>query len=61
MLLSGTYLQVEDLAYLPERLDIHDAIICSTALALENALGEEVRVITKDEEIKRSSLVKVIW
>jgi len=47
--------------YLPEQLEIHDAIICATCLALQNTLGEEVRLITKDEAIIKSSLVATVW
>ena len=46
---------------LPLKLDIHDGIICATALAIERATGETVKVITRDEEITESELVDVLW
>ena len=47
--------------YLPEQLEIHDAVICATCLALQNTLGEEVQLITKDEAIVKSSIVATVW
>ena len=46
---------------LPADLNIHDAIITATALVIQKALGKEVSVITKDEEIIRSKIVSTIW
>lgn len=47
--------------HLPNKLNIHDAIIVATALTLRDELGEDIAVITKDAEITSSGLVKVIW
>jgi len=47
--------------HLPTTLDIHDAIIISTALVFRNVLGENTGVITKDTKIAASGLVNVIW
>lgn len=47
---------------LPTSLEIHDAIITATALHFNKGLGfEDVIVITKDDEIIQSRLVKTIW
>ena len=42
-------------------LEIHDAIIVATALVYRDVLRQEVTVITKDEAIRRSGLVEVLW
>ncbi|MBI4234193.1 MAG: PIN domain-containing protein [Chloroflexi bacterium] len=41
-------------------LEIHDAIICATALILAQQ-GEEVAVLTADRAIRDSGLVQVVW
>ncbi len=46
---------------LPTELDIHDGIICATALILQKTLKETIIVITKDKEIRDSKLVRVLW
>ena len=46
---------------LPVELDIHDAIICATALAHGLTTGEKTAVLTKDEAIAHSGLVPVLW
>lgn len=46
---------------LPVELDIHDAIICATALAYNRATGLETAVLTRDEAIVGSGLVPVLW
>jgi PIN domain nuclease of toxin-antitoxin system len=46
---------------LPLKLDIHDGIICATALAIERATGQTVKVITRDQEVVESALVDVLW
>ena len=46
---------------LPAGLNIHDAIITATALVIQKALGEEVSVITRDEEIIGSKIVSTVW
>jgi PIN domain nuclease of toxin-antitoxin system len=49
------------LDYLPEDLDIHDGILCATVLALRDTLGEKVGLVTRDDDITTSKLVKTIW
>ncbi len=46
---------------IPLNLDIHDAIICATALVYRDVLGYEVRLISRDEEIMKSGIVEMIW
>jgi len=45
----------------PEVLEMHDALICATALTLQEASGELVPVITKDRRIRDSGLVETVW
>lgn len=49
------------LEVLPINLDLHDGMIVATARILRDHLNEEVVVVTKDEEIKRSGLIPTIW
>jgi hypothetical protein len=47
---------------LPTTLEIHDAIITAKALLFnEKSDYGNVILITKDEEITRSKIVKTIW
>lgn len=46
---------------LPEGLNIHDAIICATALLHRDSLGEDVQVITRDRQIIASGVVETVW
>ena len=46
---------------LPTELEIHDGIICATALVLKKILKEEISIITKDNEIKNFKSVEVLW
>lgn len=46
---------------LPPGLNIHDGIICATALACKDSLREDVQVITRDERIVASGLVETVW
>ena len=46
---------------LPLNLDIHDAIICATALVCKRALGEDTVVLSKDQAITDSGLVSTVW
>ena len=41
--------------------EIHDAIVVATALVYRDVLRQEVTVITKDEAIRQSGLVEVLW
>ena len=54
-------LNEEAVNLLPVQLDIHDAIICSTALACQRAMDEKTVVLTKDEAIVKSGLVETAW
>jgi len=49
------------LALLPVELEIHDAIICATAILLQEEGGDAVRVLTCDRQIAGSGLVKSAW
>ena len=44
---------------MPEGLNIHDALIVGTGLVYKNILGEEVKIITEDEEIINSNILPV--
>jgi len=46
---------------MPHRLDIHDAIICATALVYHKTVHEEATLITRDEAIIKSKLVQTVW
>jgi PIN domain nuclease of toxin-antitoxin system len=43
------------------RLEMHDAIICATALLLAESVGEESQVLTRDRNIVASGLVPTVW
>lgn len=45
----------------PTSLEMHDAFICATALAHQEAAGESVPVITRDKRIRNSGLVETVW
>ncbi len=46
---------------MPRSLDIHDAIICATALVYQKTVNEEALLITRDESLIKSNLVKTVW
>jgi PIN domain nuclease of toxin-antitoxin system len=48
-------------ALVPTGLEIHDAIVVATALLYRDVLRQEANVITKDEAIRDSGLVEVLW
>ncbi len=54
-------LDVQIVEKAPLNLNIHDAIICATALVYKDVLNEDVCLITKDSEIKDSQLVEICW
>lgn len=55
-------MDLDVVSMLPTKLEIHDAIITATALFFKgNPYFEDVEIITKDEEILKSKLVKTIW
>ena len=45
----------------PKSLDIHDSLICGTALVYQKFLQEEVRLITKDKEIINAKVIETLW
>ena len=46
---------------MPPTLEIHDGIICGTALLYRDVLKKEVCLITKDDEIIKSGIIKIVW
>jgi len=54
-------LTLEVLDLMPDGLEMHDAIICATAMLLRDSLGEDVAVITRDREIRESGHVQTVW
>lgn len=46
---------------LPTGLEMHDSIIVATTMLLDQTTGQEVALITRDEQITVSGLVLVIW
>lgn len=54
-------LDINVLRFLPNGLDIHDGIICGTALVYRELMQEDVRLITKDKDIIDSGIVETIW
>jgi hypothetical protein len=49
------------LALLPVELEIHDAVICATALLLQEAGADAVGVLTCDRQIAGSGIVRSVW
>lgn len=47
--------------HLPTGFDIHDAIIVGTTLALKENRKTRTALLTRDEAIRKSSLVETIW
>ena len=45
---------------MPVGLDIHDALIVATGLVYKNVLGQEVKILTEDNEIIKSNILPVI-
>ena len=46
---------------MPTGLDIHDAIICGTALMYQQLLQEDVKVLTRDKAIIGAGVVETAW
>ena len=42
-------------------MEMHDAIVCATAVLIAETTSEDVQVITKDETIVASGLVETVW
>ena len=47
--------------FAPVKLEIHDAIIVGTAINLSQQHDQPVYLITRDEAISKSGLVRVLW
>ncbi|MBA2124458.1 hypothetical protein B9J78_05965 [bacterium Unc6] len=45
---------------MPEGLNIHDALIVATGFVYKNMLGEDVMLLTEDEEIIKAAVFPVI-
>ncbi len=45
---------------MPEGLEIHDALIVATGLIYKNALNEDVRLISDDEDIIKAGIIAVV-
>ena len=45
---------------MPEGLNIHDALIVATGLVYKNVLGEDVILLTEDEEIIKAAVLPVV-
>ena len=54
-------LDINVIRFLPDGLNIHDGIICGTALIYRELLKEDVRLITRDKEIIDSGIIATIW
>jgi len=54
-------LTLDILNRVPDGLEMHDGIIVATAMIFRDSLGEEVRLITRDKDIRDSGLVETIW
>ena len=51
----------DQLEYLDQELDIHDALIVASARALAKASEEEVVIFSRDEQIKKYASLPVLW
>ena len=45
----------------PEALEMHDGIIVATTLVVRDSMREDVRLITRDKDIRESGLVETVW
>lgn len=54
-------LDVAVIKAMPPDLEIHDAILCGTALVCMDSMEEDVCVITKDKAIVQSGIVATTW
>ena len=46
---------------IPATINIHDAIIVATGLVFKDLMGQDAAIITKDELIRESNLIRTIW
>ncbi len=56
-----TDLTLEVVRGLDTGLEMHDAIITATAALLQDVVGEDIAVITRDKAIRESGLVQTVW
>ena len=54
-------LDLNVIRFLPKGLNIHDGIICGTALVYKELLQEDIKLITKDREIRDLAIVETLW
>ena len=50
--------EIDHLAF---ELDIHDSVIVASIMAWQRQTGELATLITRDERIAKSGLVKTLW
>lgn len=53
-------LDIEVIEYMPKGFDIHDGIILGTVLLFKDTVDNQVAIVTKDETITNSGVVKTI-
>ncbi len=54
-------LDVSIVELMPLGLEMHDAMICATAILYRDVLAEGAKIITCDGEIRESGLVEIVW
>lgn len=54
-------LDEEVVSRIPTGVNIHDAIIIATGLVFKDLMGHDVAIVTKDELIKQSNLIRTVW
>ncbi|MBI4654451.1 MAG: PIN domain-containing protein [Nitrospirae bacterium] len=54
-------LDEEVVSRIPTGINIHDAIIVATGLVFKDLMGHDVAIVTKDELIKQSNLIRTVW
>jgi PIN domain nuclease of toxin-antitoxin system len=52
---------VEVVEATPNGLEMHDAMICATALLVAASTGDDVQILTRDQAIVDSGLVSTVW
>jgi len=53
-------LTLEIVRHLPSGLEMHDGIIVATVMVFRDSLGEEVRLITRDDVLRDSGLLETV-
>jgi PIN domain nuclease of toxin-antitoxin system len=54
-------LTVDVLDRIPDSLEMHDGIIVAATLLTSEAMDDDVRLITRDKDIRESGLVQTVW